>query len=51
MDGRKPPRCSRSTPWALPSPARTLLHDVSLTLEPGRVLGLIGHNGSGKTSF
>ena len=30
---------------------RTLLHDVSLAVQPGRVLGLIGHNGSGKTSL
>lgn len=30
---------------------RTILHLVSLTFAPGRVHGLIGHNGSGKSSL
>ena len=30
---------------------KRLLRDVSLTVQPGRVLGLIGHNGSGKTTL
>ncbi|WP_159993850.1 ATP-binding cassette domain-containing protein [Roseomonas sp. 18066] len=32
-------------------PGRMLLHPLSLTLEPGRVIGLIGHNGSGKSTL
>ncbi len=32
-------------------PGRTLLQPLSLTLEPGRVIGLIGHNGSGKSTL
>ena len=27
------------------------LHNVSLSIEPGRVIGLLGPNGSGKTTF
>ena len=30
---------------------KTLLHDISFTLTPGRLYGLIGHNGSGKSSL
>ena len=30
---------------------RPVLHDVALELEPGRVVALIGHTGSGKTSL
>jgi ATP-binding cassette subfamily B protein len=30
---------------------RPVLHDVDLELEPGRVVALIGHTGSGKTSL
>lgn len=30
---------------------RMLLREVSLAVRPGRVLGMIGHNGSGKTSL
>ncbi len=32
-------------------PDRPVLHDVDLELEPGRVVALIGHTGSGKTSL
>ncbi|HVV59587.1 MAG TPA: ABC transporter ATP-binding protein [Gaiellaceae bacterium] len=32
-------------------PARPVLHDVDLELEPGRVVALIGHTGSGKTTL
>ena len=30
-------------------PGRTLLHPLSLTFPAGKVTGLIGHNGSGKS--
>ena len=30
---------------------RTLIHDLSATLEPGRVLGVMGASGSGKSSL
>ena len=30
---------------------KTLLHDISFTLTLGRLYGLIGHNGSGKSSL
>ncbi len=32
-------------------PARPVLHDVELELEPGKVVALIGHTGSGKTTL
>jgi ABC-type branched-subunit amino acid transport system ATPase component/branched-subunit amino acid ABC-type transport system permease component len=31
--------------------ATTILHDVSLSIPPGKVVGLIGPNGAGKTTF
>jgi len=31
--------------------SKTVLRDLSLTLEPGTVVGLLGKNGSGKTTF
>lgn len=32
-------------------PARPVLHDVSLTAEPGQTIALVGHTGSGKSSI
>jgi len=32
-------------------PARPVLHDVSLVLEPGRVVAVVGHTGAGKTTL
>lgn len=32
-------------------PGRMLLEGVTLTVQPGRVVGLIGHNGSGKSTL
>jgi ATP-binding cassette subfamily B protein len=32
-------------------PARPVLHDVDLELKPGKVVALIGHTGSGKTTL
>ena len=32
-------------------PARLVLHDVHFTAEPGRMIALVGHTGSGKTSI
>jgi ATP-binding cassette subfamily B protein len=33
------------------APGRPVLHDIDLELEPGRTVALIGHTGSGKTTF
>ena len=52
-----------SSPFVAPTPlfeldqlsflagARVLLHPLSLSLQPGRMIGLIGHNGSGKSTL
>jgi ATP-binding cassette, subfamily B, bacterial len=32
-------------------PARPVLHEIDLTIEPGRTVALIGHTGSGKTTL
>ena len=32
-------------------PGRPVLHDLDLELEPGRIVALIGHTGSGKTTL
>lgn len=32
-------------------PARTVLHDVTFTAEPGQAIALVGHTGSGKSSI
>jgi ABC-type multidrug transport system fused ATPase/permease subunit len=34
-----------------PTPKPAVLHDLSFTLEPGQVLGLLGRTGSGKTTL
>lgn len=33
------------------NPGRTVLHDVSFTVEPGQTVALVGHTGSGKTTI
>jgi ABC-type multidrug transport system fused ATPase/permease subunit len=39
-------------PWSLvPDPSSSVLSDISFTLAPGRVLGLLGRTGSGKTTL
>ena len=30
---------------------KTILHDVDLTLAPGKIVGLLGENGAGKTTL
>ncbi len=32
-------------------PARLVLHDISFTAEPGQIVALVGHTGSGKSSI
>ncbi|HEX7309056.1 ABC transporter ATP-binding protein [Lentzea sp.] len=39
----------QSLSWGVPG--KTIVHDVSLTVEPGETVGLIGPNGSGKSSL
>ncbi len=39
-----------TAPPAEPETNKPVLHDVSFTLKPGSVLGLLGHTGSGKTT-
>ena len=41
----------RSLSWSLGSGRKTLLHDTSFDLRPGRVLGVVGPNGAGKTTL
>src|SRR4029078_4764503 len=30
---------------------RQILHDINLTIEPGELIGLVGHSGSGNTTL
>ncbi|WP_329790892.1 ABC transporter ATP-binding protein [Lentzea sp. DG1S-22] len=39
----------RDLSWGVPG--KTIVHDVSLVVEPGETVGLIGPNGSGKSSL
>jgi len=41
---------ARPTPSRRPRPDRPILHDVSLTVAPGRRVALIGRSGAGKSS-
>ena len=37
--------------WSAYYGQRKVLGPISLTFEPGKIIGLIGQNGSGKTTF
>jgi ATP-binding cassette subfamily B protein len=37
--------------FTYPQTARTVLHDVSFTMEPGKVTALVGYTGAGKSSI
>lgn len=41
----------RGVSWAPRGGRAAVLHEVSLTLHPGRVLGVVGPNGAGKTTL
>jgi ATP-binding cassette subfamily B protein len=53
--GRQPHTASRiaaeAVTFSYPGSQRVALHDVSLHLEPGEVVALVGANGSGKTTL
>ncbi len=49
--GRQTKKLIEATGLAKSLGGRTLFHDISVTLSPGTRLGLVGNNGSGKTTF
>jgi ATP-binding cassette subfamily F protein uup len=49
--GRQTKKLIEATGLAKSLGGRTLFHDISVTLAPGTRLGLVGNNGSGKTTF